>query len=984
MKIKQFIISAYLLLCGLPMMAQQPSNCPASPYPITIKQADGTSITIIGKGNLLNSWTETVDGYTVVEKNGMYEYARKVDGKLVATGVKARNSEERKPEEKTFLQKTPKSLKPDAPSQSNTSLLNPSNSPLLSGQNAGYPRSGNIKTLLILIKYPDMPNTYGNAYFNNMMNATNYRGTGSFRDFFIKSSVYSLTVDTDVVGWYTAKNSYEYYGKKNGDLRSVDLVREAVDAANKAGVDFSKYDNDKDGKVDGIIVAHAGPGAEEGNQLQYIWSHRWWLSANSKQVSYDGVLVEDYMINPETRIFTNDIVGIGVYCHEFGHNLGLPDLYDTDEKNGSSEGIGEWCLMGSAGWLGKEHQPGNMSAWARTTLGWMSPTTITTPGNYSLYFGAIGYRMNTPVPNEYFLIENRQKLNLDVALNGSGLAIWHINTDKTSMYPPTNYVNADENLKGVDLEEADGRNDLDYQLNRGDAGDLFAGPSNKTAFNDNTYPNSKTYTGVSSGVNIHDISIYDNGTTSRYKALFTVGNALSSGGYDFPLSYPYGCNNSDYINHFGLNTLVNSNSGCNGLANNYINHAPTGTKTTQLLAGKTYGISMQSGPNPQGFGVWIDFNDNKTFDDPGEFVYHSGTASTGGFISSITIPDNFLGNGLKRMRVRSVYNYVPTALDADKALGRPGETEDYTISIGHCTPFYAAPCTSGDYIDDFSFNTLDHQNSGCNGQPNNYINLNPLYVLTTAVVKGQTYPISMQSGPSAQGFGVWIDYNDDQDFNDSGEFVYASPTYGTGIFKGTVTIPATITAGYKRVRIRSKFGAVVTSGQACEQFALGETQDYTITVANPVVATSQWNKRFGGSGADNFSVVIKTSDGGYLLGGHSTSAISGDRTQGTQGAQDYWIVKTDASGNKQWDKRFGGSAGDYLNTIIRTSDGGYLLGGNSMSGISGDKTQASQGGQDYWVVKITSTGTKQWDKRFGVVAMMTCVLCINCRQENIF
>ena len=81
-------------------------------------------------------------------------------------------------------------------------------------------------------------------------------------------------MNADVVGWYRADSAYEYYGKKNGYERTRGLAREAVDAAEAAGIDFSIYDNDKDGSIDGIILVHAGQGAEEGSQEDYIWSHR--------------------------------------------------------------------------------------------------------------------------------------------------------------------------------------------------------------------------------------------------------------------------------------------------------------------------------------------------------------------------------------------------------------------------------------------------------------------------------------------------------------------------------------------------------------------------------------------------------------------------------------------------------------------------------------------------------------------------------------
>lgn len=131
-----------------------------------------------------------------------------------------------------------------------------------------------------------------------------------------------------------------------------------------------------------------------------------------------------------------------------------------------------------------------------------------------------------------------------------------------------------------------------------------------------------------------------------------------------------------------------------------------------------------------------------------------------------------------------------------------------------------------------------------------------------------------------------------------------------------------------------------------------------------------WDKRFGGTGEDGMFSMALTLDEGFILGGYSLSNISGDKTQNNWGGADYWVVKVDKDGNKQWDKRYGGTGNDFLwGKIISTSDGGYLLGGQSNSNISGDKSEAVRGGNslydDYWVVKIDSLGNKQWDKTYG-------------------
>lgn len=126
-----------------------------------------------------------------------------------------------------------------------------------------------------------------------------------------------------------------------------------------------------------------------------------------------------------------------------------------------------------------------------------------------------------------------------------------------------------------------------------------------------------------------------------------------------------------------------------------------------------------------------------------------------------------------------------------------------------------------------------------------------------------------------------------------------------------------------------------------------------------------WDKTYGSNGLDMLYAVQQTSDGGYIFGGYSPGNISGDKTQASRGGDDYWIVKVDAFGSKQWDKTFGGSSNETLTSLIQTSDGGYLLGGYSYSGASGDKSQVSKGSSDFWIIKLNANGAKVWDKSFG-------------------
>jgi hypothetical protein len=127
----------------------------------------------------------------------------------------------------------------------------------------------------------------------------------------------------------------------------------------------------------------------------------------------------------------------------------------------------------------------------------------------------------------------------------------------------------------------------------------------------------------------------------------------------------------------------------------------------------------------------------------------------------------------------------------------------------------------------------------------------------------------------------------------------------------------------------------------------------------------EWQNTIGGSGDDKLFSIHQTSDGGYILGGASDSGISGDKSENSLGARDYWIVKIDSLGNMLWENTIGGTSEDVLRSVQQTTDGGYILGGTSYSSIGGDKTENSLGFHDYWVVKTDSIGNIQWQNTIG-------------------
>ncbi|MCE3007887.1 MAG: hypothetical protein LW884_06015 [Bacteroidetes bacterium] len=133
----------------------------------------------------------------------------------------------------------------------------------------------------------------------------------------------------------------------------------------------------------------------------------------------------------------------------------------------------------------------------------------------------------------------------------------------------------------------------------------------------------------------------------------------------------------------------------------------------------------------------------------------------------------------------------------------------------------------------------------------------------------------------------------------------------------------------------------------------------------------QWDKTYGGTGHDQLFSIVQTPDGGYLVGGHSYSLGYNndtgccDKSEDSKGLSDYWIVKLDETGNRQWDKTYGGTGPDFLKDIKITRDGGYVLLGISSSGIGGDKSESRKGDVDMWILKFDSNGNKQWDKTIG-------------------
>lgn len=529
----------------------QRSNCAALPIINELKQPDGTSISLIGVGNEAIHYLETPEGYTVLKNiNGVYEFAiPDQNGNLTTSGIKAINQVLTKVE-------IPKHLRYSAAQQSLMQQLFDEGNRTSEGYGkAGdpnpFPPKGDRKVIVILVEYPDLRATVSKENFELLLNQPNYNGTGSFKDYYKATSNGQLNLTSFVYGWVMADSGYKYYGRTsspayNTATRSL-LLGAVKDANDSFGVDFSEFDSDDDGYCDGVIIMHAGIGAEEvsaPNSGDYIWSFRSTLG-ETQRPTYDGVQIAAYAMFPEKRwqSGSNNIVGIGVLCHEFGHLLDLPDLYSTQSTN---EGAGNFSLMAGGPWLNSERTPCLNDAWSRIQMGWVTPIMLKDTQLYKLPYAVVDsdmvFQINTSRPNEYYLLENRQQKKFDSYLPAKGLAIWHINTTNALLLSKAignkrNNVNNDTSQLGVGLIQADGLRELERNQGRGNITDLYPLNQNRN-FAPKTNPASNLHFKVNNIKQASGIAITDIQQLPDSSIVFEFGTNSSSA---FSVNRTFGC-----------------------------------------------------------------------------------------------------------------------------------------------------------------------------------------------------------------------------------------------------------------------------------------------------------------------------------------------------------------------------------------------------------------------------------------------------------
>lgn len=434
----------FILTLGIALTASLYA-VPAYRGPIEKTQADGSTITVYQHGDEHFHYYTLADG-TWVKKNaeGMFEKTEPITT------------------EQLQQLRTRSRYKAKAPAQTEQA----------------YPLNIAPRGLIILVNFKDVKFQSGNTLeaMKEMHNGDNYTyngATGSARQYFIDQSKGQYKPQFDVVGPVTLSKNMAYYGENivvdpndpdyTEDAHVEDLVQEACKLADtQCGVDYSKYDNNGDGEVDFVYFVYAGVGEADSEDENTIWPHAFWLSEGYKiTLRLDGKLINTYACSAELNGETKQRSGVGTFCHEFGHVLGLPDLYDT---NGANHTLSDWDIMDYGSYNNDGKTPPCYSAYERFFLGWLTPTLLNEPATVRLpdlqstnacaiitKTGKSNLKGNDPNPTEFYILENRQQTGWDTYLPGHGMLVTKIQYSYNAwMY---NYVNSKTTMY-VDIIEA--------------------------------------------------------------------------------------------------------------------------------------------------------------------------------------------------------------------------------------------------------------------------------------------------------------------------------------------------------------------------------------------------------------------------------------------------------------------------------------------------------------------------------------------------
>ena len=552
------------LLFGLLFAAMTAGAVKMKPGINIIKQADGTTITVRAYGDEDLSYFLASDGTLLYQEGtNFYIAGVKADGTLYSTGVLAHEPSMRTIKEISAIKA--QNAKAFYNSMETQAKANKVRREPMTPDNSLLPSLGKHKIPVILVEFSDVEFSVENpkATFDKYLNGKelfnketdpemgqNYAGVAKY---FKDMSFGKFEPEFEVYGPVNLGKPLATYGAGYSSQENMGLLLTDACTAVDDEVDFTQYDYNDDGNIDLIYIIYAGFSQSiAGNSTDCIHPKSGYLSLAK---SFDGMDVKRYGVNNELNGTPADqangpiINGIGLFCHEFSHCMGLPDLYP---KSGSiaeaciNQNMDYWSLMDAGEYTANGYRPTAYTAWERERLGWMEIGTLTGPSNVelkSLDEGGAAFRIyndKDETGHEYYIVENVQNNGWNKNLFGNGLMVTHVDylssqfslggckVNNTEGHPRMHVMAADgmfvpEYFLGSTIEDSyitflkEHNADLvakyggqvfsieDYKAEA--AGDLFPGTSNATSLTDDSQPmKAWTYNGEKMGKPITDIT----------------------------------------------------------------------------------------------------------------------------------------------------------------------------------------------------------------------------------------------------------------------------------------------------------------------------------------------------------------------------------------------------------------------------------------------------------------------------------------------
>ena len=452
---KKTVLILITLLCHLASHASK-----GWPYPITVSQPDGTQLTVRINGDADFNWVSTLDGVVLKQEgNGYFVANIDTNGMLSSSGTLAHDADKRSSAEQSLCKK--QDVKAFLTVNTRPERLAATRGFGGKGSTSFFPHTGSPRAIVLLVQFANrpfkvQPRKAFNQYLNSMAdkhqdfgNAEN-RNTGSVKRYFSDMSGGKFKPQFDLYGPITMPKNAAYYGEGSSSMeRYRELVSEACTMMDDS-LDFSKYDADKDGNVDLVYIIYAGYGESVSSIDSTLWPKAFVcgtdIKKDGKYVRLAGISNElnghpDVHYSSTSGLLIN---GVGLFCHEFSHCMGLPDFYPTvspqwttannkqDFDAYDNQGMEEWDVMDNGIYLYNGYSPTAYTAWEREKMGWLTIETLTREGKVELKSidqGGKAYRIKNDKNtsgNEYYIVENIQAKGWNYKLPASGMMVSHV------------------------------------------------------------------------------------------------------------------------------------------------------------------------------------------------------------------------------------------------------------------------------------------------------------------------------------------------------------------------------------------------------------------------------------------------------------------------------------------------------------------------------------------------------------------------------